>query len=299
MKNIAIIGHGYVGKAMEEFFVRRKDLYNIAITDPKYNGSEYFIEDKGVSIKNIDSVAIWADYIILSVPTPIGDDGSCDTFLVEETLATIDREIRNQKAQNKERIVIIKSTVAVGTSQMLDNKYSTFRVVFSPEFCGESKYWSSYDFDTEVAATPFFIFGGYPQITSKCVDLFLTVAGPQKQYFQCGYKEAELTKYIENSFYATKIAFCNQMYDLCQSMGIDWNTVREAWQLDPRVSPMHTAVFADDRGFGGKCFPKDALALLMTSRKAGAEATILDEVLKYNDELRTAQDERRKGISNS
>ena len=283
-KAIGIIGHGYVGQAMDTFFQRRNDLYQVMVYDPKY-----ISEDRNAR-ESIFTMAKHADFIFVCVPTPIGDDGKCDTTLVKLALASIDQSIRDIARIDKP-IVVIKSTVEVGTCKELDNKYSTFKVVFSPEFCGESKYWSPYEFDTEVAATPFFIFGGYPKVTTLCVDLFLTVTGPVKTYFQCEYEEAELTKYIENSYYAMKIAFCNQMYDLCDSMVIDWNTVREAWQLDPRVNPMHTAVFKDDRGFGGKCFPKDTLALEALSKAKGVPATILTEVLAYNNKLRNKDEQ--------
>ena len=280
-KKIGIIGWGYVGKAMDKFFQRRADIYDVIIDDISFDNS------------HLTEIAQECDYIFVCVPTPLSKNGSCDTSIVSNVCEQVNKSIKENgriKGVSKKPILVIKSTVEVGFTEKIYNKHSFFYTVFSPEFCGESKYWSPYEFDTEVAATPFFIFGGYPKHTSKCVDLFLTIAGPEKKYFQCGFKEAEMIKYVENSFYATKIAYCNQVYDLCQAMGIDWNTVREGWQLDPRVSPMHTAVFAEDRGFGGKCFPKDTAALQKLGSKVNVDMTILKTVLEYNKNIRDKND---------
>ena len=99
-------------------------------------------------------------------------------------------------------------------------------------------------------------------------------------------KEAEIVKYMENTFFATKITYCQEMYDLCERVGADWNTVREGWLADPRINPMHTAVFRNDRGFGGKCLPKDTNAMAEYMRKNGVEPIVLDAVLKKNKEFR-------------
>ena len=159
-------------------------------------------------------------------------------------------------------------------------------MVFAPEYCGESTYWSPYSFHTEVKETPFFTFGGAPKDCSEAIDLYLPITGPMKTYHQTTAKVAEMAKYIENCFYATKIAFCNEIYSICESMGIDWNSVREAWLLDPRIHPMHTAVFKDNRGFGGKCLPKDLNAMISFAVANGVSPTLLKSVWDSNKEIR-------------
>jgi UDP-glucose 6-dehydrogenase len=67
---------------------------------------------------------------------------------------------------------------------------------------------------------------------------------------------------------------------------VDWNEVRELWLLDPRISDMHTAVFRDDRGFGGKCLPKDTSALVKIAEKNGIDAILLKGVLDSNKRIR-------------
>ena len=95
-----------------------------------------------------------------------------------------------------------------------------------------------------------------------------------------------MAKYMENEFYATKVAFCNELYDICESVDVDWNEVRELWLSDPRLHRMHTAVFKDNRGFGGKCLPKDVRALVSIADKNNCNSLLLRGVLSSNKEVR-------------
>ena len=256
---IGIIGHGYVGKAMEQFF---KDHYELVLYDPP---AGYTTTKEDINSCEVSFVC---------VPTPKDEDGSCDISMVEDTLEWLVTEI-----------IVIKSTVEVGTTEMLNSKYNK-SIIFSPEYIGESTYWTPYSFHRDMKETPFYIFGGDKKVCSKVVDLFLPVVGPCKKYSITDSTTAEMAKYLENSFYATKIAFCNEAYDICKTTDVDWNEVRELWLLDPRISDMHTAVFRDDRGFGGKCLPKDTSALVKIAEKNGIDAILLKGVLDSNKRIR-------------
>ena len=259
MKKIAIIGYGYVGKAMEQFF---KDHYEVMIYDP-------FV---GYETNKDDINKCYASFVC--VPTPRGEDGSCDVGIVEETLEWLNTEI-----------IVIKSTVEVGTTKRLSKQYNR-EIVFSPEYIGESTYWSPFTFHTDMKETPFYTFGGEKSECSKVIDLFLPITGPCKRYITSDSTTAEMAKYMENAFYATKIAFCNELYDICEASGVDWNEVRELWLADPRIHPMHTAVFKEDRGFGGKCLPKDTLALSKIAEMVGVQSDVLNGVLSSNNKVR-------------
>lgn len=256
-RKIGIIGYGYVGKAIHAFF---KDHYEVFVYDPYVEGTD--------SKKDINA----CDLGVVCVPTPMGKDRSCDISLVDEVVSWLETPL-----------IIIKSTVAVGTTDDLSLKYGQ-RIVFSPEYCGESTYWSPYSFHTKIVDTPFFTFGGEPRDTSECIDYYLPVAGPTKTYHQTTAEVAEMAKYMENAFYATKIAFCNEMYTICESVGVDWNSVREAWLLDPRINPMHTAVFIHKRGYSGKCLPKDTNELIALAESHGITPHVLEGVKKSNDD---------------
>ena len=267
---IGVIGYGYVGKAMASFYSSRYDIHvfdkHLQIDGDQIDGFTFYSDEKEF-VKNIDVG-------VVCVPTPRGDDGSCDTSIVESVLDWLVADL-----------IIIKSTVPIGFTDSMKQKLNK-NIVFSPEYCGESKYWTPYEFHTQVVETPFFVFGGDPKDTSMAVDLYLPIAGPVKRYIQTKAKTAEMAKYMENTFYATKITFCNEMYDICESMGIDWNESREIWLADPRINPMHTAVFKKDRGFGGKCLPKDLSAMISISEKNNTESFLLKAVQKSNENLR-------------
>lgn len=255
---IGIVGiNGYVGKAFAEFFHKK---YDITGYDPA----------QAVSLKK--EQVNECDLGVICVPTPMDQMGRCDSSIVEETVAWLETPL-----------IIIKSTVEPGTTERLRKKYAK-RIVFSPEYAGESSYWTPYKFHTEVVETPFFIFGGDKKDCSALVDIYTPIAGPVKTYRITDSTSAEIAKYAENAFYAMKIAFCNEMYDVCERSGTTWNEVRELWLLDPRINPMHTLVFKNKRGFRGKCLPKDVSALVKYAETIGVNLGILKSVLESNNE---------------
>jgi len=259
MKKIAIIGHGYVGKAMENFF---SNHYELVIYDPP----------AGYKTSKDDVNQCEAAFVCL--PTPRKENGACDTSLVEEAIEWVDTEI-----------IVIKSTVEVGTTKKLSKKHNK-DLVFSPEYVGESTYWTPFNFHHDMKETPFYTFGGDRDACDKVVDLMLPVVGPCKKYNITDSTTAEMAKYMENAFYATKVAFCNELYDICEAMGVRWNEVRELWTTDPRLHRMHTAVFKDKRGFGGKCLPKDTSALVSIAKNGGVSSDLLEGVLSSNEKVR-------------
>lgn len=247
---------GYVGKTMGEFFERRYDI-------------AYYDEPIGAGSREEINAC---DCAVVCVPTPMADDGHCDTSIVESVVAWLDSPL-----------IIIKSTVSPGTTDRLVQETGK-PIVFSPEYCGESSYWTPYGFHTKVVETPFFTFGGRSDLTSRAVDIYMPIAGPVKRYTQTTALAAELAKYAENCFYATKIAFCYELAAICRAMGSDYNTVRELWLQDPRINPMHTAVFQENkRPFGGKCLPKDLSGLIVAANTFGANTTLLNAVQTINN----------------
>lgn len=277
---IAIIGFGYVGKAMFEFFYRH---YDCTVYDPKIKEAlnSWKMPYPGQYANRFTDCNLdWVnecDLAVICVPTPMKEDGRCDTSMVHGTVKFL-----------KTRLILLKSTVPPGTTEYLSELYEK-RIVFSPEYCGESSYWTPYKFHTEVRETPFFIFGGQPDDTSEMVDIFLPITGPVKTYRQTDAKTAELAKYMENSFYATKITFCYEFYQIALALGVDFNELREVWLLDPRINPMHTAVFKGNKSpFSGKCLPKDLAGIIANSEAYGWEPKLLKEVQASNKRIAKA-----------
>ncbi len=259
-KRVAIIGFGHVGAAYYKMFP------DAVIYDPykSVNNDPYSRFDDKRSVNH-------CDLAIICVPTPMSEDGSCDISEVENTLKWI-----------KTPLILMKSTVPPGTTDYLKKKYKK-RVVFSPEYVGESSYWSPYNWSA--VEEPFVICGGDKKDTSEILDFFIAKGGPTKRYIQSDALTAELCKYMENVFYATKVTFCNEFFEIAKHIGVDYNELRELWLADPRIHKMHTVVFKDKRGFDGKCLPKDTNALIKASEKAGYVPKLIKQVIDSNNDF--------------
>ncbi|MEK0337092.1 MAG: hypothetical protein QQN41_06625 [Nitrosopumilus sp.] len=255
IKRIGIIGsEGYVGKAQLKLW-NYSNIYNV------------FEYDLGIGQKDqINS----CDLAVVCVPTPEIEDGSCDISIIEDTIKWLNVPV-----------ILIKSTIPPGTTDSLRKKYGK-RIVHSPEFIGENKYWSPYKFHNDALKTPFIILGGIPKDRNYVYDLLLPIFGPFKVYKFVDSKTSEMVKYVSNCWGATKVTWANEMKGICDVLGIDFGEVREAWALDPKVEKSHTLVFKDKPGFGGKCLPKDTKALVKFAEDAGYDAELIKEVLNSN-----------------
>jgi len=261
MKKISIVGNGYVGSAYVKFF---EGYYDIKIYDPNYKRS------------NTKDEVNECEYAVICVPTNMKKDGSCDTSIVEETVKWL--EVPH---------ILIKSTIPPGTTKRLSKKYKK-NLVFSPEYIGESSYFTppwKYLHPQDARQHNFVILGG--DDSNEWVEIFKIVLGPDAHYLQTNSTTAEMVKYGENSWGGTKVIFFNEFWDICQTFGVNFDEFRELLLYDPRIERMHTAVFRDKRGFGGKCFPKDINAIVHASKKAGYTPKLLEQVLKNNKRCKT------------
>jgi UDPglucose 6-dehydrogenase len=262
---IGIVGCGVVGSAMARLFGQH-ERHQVVIYDrfkPEYN---QLGQQDGVNR---------CDLVFVSVPTPTAPDGiSCDLSAVEESVAWIEAPI------------CIRSTIIPGTCDRLSQATGK-PLAFSPEYLGESSHhpWR------EDAACGFLIVGGPPEIAALVISAYRDSLGPATRYHQTTALSAELCKYMENCFLATKVAFINQFYDIAQSLGADFEEVRNLWLIDPRVGESHTVV-TEERGFRGKCLPKDISALVAAMRWHGG-APMLEAVRDYNLHVCSTSDLRR------
>lgn len=266
---VAIAGFGYVGKAFYEFF---KSHYEVVVYDTSQTVCAEF---KFVS--NNPKVLNEANLVVICVSTPSKSDGSANLDFVEKVLSGL----------NENKLVLIKSTISPNSTNEFSLKFPSLRLVFSPEYLGESDFYlpHPYDFSKEVIKEPFYIFGGKAQDTSEMVDIFLPIAGAVKEYIQTSALNAELCKYMENAFFASKLSFCNEFYNICKAFKADYNEVRELWLKDPRITKTHTAIYNKDKPyiFGGKCLPKDLAGIIASAKKAGYEAKFLQTIKELNE----------------
>lgn len=207
------------------------------------------------------------DVVFICVPTPMRSDHVCDTSIVEEAVAWV-----------KAPLLIIRSTVAPGTTDRLRQKYNK-RIVFQPEYLGET---TAHVFGN-MAERNFVVLGGTTEDTSRAADFYKNYYNSYVQFYFCDATTAEVAKYMENAFYAVKVTFVNEFYDIAKAHGVDFNLLREVWLADTRISRDHTFVYPDARGFSGKCLPKDCNAIVKSSEARGYEPKLMKATLEINE----------------
>lgn len=250
---VGIIGFGVVGRAMGELFDGKAKVY---IFDPNIAGLS------GKEEINNCNVAF------VCVPTPMKEDGYCDTSLVEEAVGWIDTPL-----------IIIRSTISVGTTKKLEEKYPYKNIVFQPEYVGET---TAHPLADE-KVRQFVILGGKQEARKKAIKVYQEVYNASVKFYQSDGTTAEVAKYMENSFIGAYVVFCNEFFEISKTFGADYNEVRELFLADPRMTPYWTFVYEKARGFNGKCLPKDINAICASMRDNLKHAPFMESVLKNND----------------
>jgi len=269
MYKIGIVGYGVVGKGIHGLF--KEDV--AAIYDPHVNLTKGAYKTDKESFRDLD-------LIVVCVPTNESADWSANVSLIWESVDwIIDIGYKG--------VVLIKSTTPPSVLEKIQEGYK--HTVFSPEYMGESRYFTpfwKYPDPKEMKMHDFQIFGGNQEDTSFCVDVFVRIMGPHVRFYQTDIKTAALAKYMENSFFAMKVTFCNEWYEVAKAHGVDYNALRELWLADSRVSPMHTMVMPKDRGYGGKCYPKDTRAIIKDTTDVGYVPELMRAADKVNIKFR-------------
>ena len=263
--NIAIVGHGYVGKAVSHGFNSYKVSVNLI--DPIYN----------TNVKLLDGLELDAAFVC--VPTPFGKDGKIDSSIVEEVV----KELAPRGCP-----IIIKSTVTPDVLEKLWKKNKM--IVYNPEFLTEKNALNDF------VNPPMHVFGGSPEITKQVEKIYEKFSRCKPcPVFHMSIKEASFVKYGINSFLATKVLWFNQFKDLIDQNKSDYDNIIKAIGTDNRIGFSHTQVPGPDNkiGFGGACFPKDTQAF---SSFAKNKFTVLDKVIEENNKYRSQYelDDREK-----
>lgn len=261
---IGLIGNGFVGRATS--ILKSKDVH-IRI----YDIIPEECSPKGTTLDDISK----CDMIFICVPTPMNKDGSCYLSILEDVITKLSKLIDFDKT-----IVVIRSTVPPGTSAKL-NCY------FMPEFLTEKNYVEDFKNNTD------WIFGlkntPLDLLFKEKIEFLINTSAEKKliKYNNIIYtpsKEAELIKLFRNNFLSLKVSFCNEIYDYCEKINVNYDTVSKIACLDKRIGQSHISVPGHDgkRGFGGTCFPKDANNLLNCLNTVNVDSFIIDAMVKRN-----------------
>ena len=238
MKKIGIIGNGFVGNSIAFGF------------SPTH---EIRIHDKN-PLRNLNTIeeVLECDFIFVAVPTPMDDEGHMHIGMVVKALGEI-----WEKNKRTDNIIILKSTMVPGTTELLTEQFRRLNIVFNPEFLTERT--AKLDFLTQARI----ILGGDKKHTLKVKQLF------EDRFAHCNVIEtdtttAEMIKYMNNVFFASKVSIMNEFKQVCDKVGADWQVAVKGFAADQRIGDSHLNVPGPDGklGFGGTCFPKDINAFM-------------------------------------
>lgn len=261
---IGIIGDGIVGRAIKQY-------YKDAKICGKFDANEQaYLE------------VLKQDIIFIVVPTPFDNQKQqIDLSAVEETFRII-----SARCVNFGQIFVLKSTVIPGTTQKIKERYGHLNIIFNPEFL-TSKY-APEDFaypDKQIVGATW---DGKSWNFDDCQKI-MEILPPARDLI-CTSIEAEMIKYTLNTFFCARVIFANQIYDVCQKLGINYEMIIKGVSYDKRVNISHFSVMQDGyRGYGddarSKCFPKDIKAFINFADSIGVNLKLHKICEKINNEL--------------
>ena len=282
---INIVGYGYVGSALG--FLCKENKVDFCVFDvvAKTEAKAIRCFDKLNELVKYSEQCNQENVYFICVPTPSGDDGSCDTTIVESVIKQI------QGLATKNTNIIIKSTVQPGTCRKLHDQFGSekIQITFCPEFLKERT------FQEDMYNASFCLLGtesGKGGDTIKNVINRLYAHKSQlKQPFEIlvqSYEECELFKYTLNVYLAVKVWYFNEIHDVAERLNVRYSQLSQLFRLDPRIGFSHTDVPGPDgrRGFGGKCLPKETRGMAFLQSELGLDNSVLSRILQRNFEMR-------------
>lgn len=265
---IGIIGNGFVGKATQQLSCDVVELYcydiNPALCSPPGTTLQTLVDNCGI--------------IFISVPTPMNKDGSCHTGILDSVVNEL-----SLLCELSEKNVVIRCTEPPGTADRLNCYYM-------PEFLTEKNFMDDFKHNPEW----FFGLKGTEQDTAfrQTIQSLFSLSKEHGTIMSdsCIFlpnKEAEMLKLFRNVFLSVKVGLCNEVYDYCMSLGIDYDRMRRHACNDSRIGTSHTSVPGHDgkRGFGGTCFPKDINNLNHLLNHSNLPNYIVKSVVARNEEV--------------
>ena len=263
---IGVVGNGFVGNAVAKGFSGKVNEIRV-----------YDIDESKSTHGYLETMT--SDYVFICLPTPMVDveGGKCNLSIIEEFFKELPTTI--------DGIIIIKSTVPVGTTERLSKKYPYLKIIHNPEFL------TANNAEEDFINSDRHVIGGKKGIREWVVGMY-NFCFPDVPILSMSSNESELVKYFANCFLATKVMVFNEMKFLCNNLDMDFDTIMSGVVMDNRIGNSHTQVPGPDGeyGFGGTCFPKDINSLIHTMEENGIDPLILKSVWEQNKKYRMGWD---------
>jgi nucleotide sugar dehydrogenase len=258
---IGIVGLGFVGNAVKSSFDMRFDV-DLKLIDIDLSKGNCSYQD----LKN-------ADAVFICVPSPTDANGNCDTSILESVL-------ENLKLVGYKNLIISKVTAVPAAYERLQEQFPN--LVHIPEFLTAANAEFEYLNEKRV------IIGGAVSAYRREAERIIKISQKIEEVYFCSIGEAALSKYIVNTFLATKVVFMNEMYKLTEIHGYNWDNIRQMISSDKRMGTSHMQVPGLDGtfGFGGMCFPKDTQSFLNYAISNNTQMNVLEAAIKKNLLLR-------------
>jgi UDPglucose 6-dehydrogenase len=248
---IGVMGAGVVGGSLADYLSAQG--HDVRLYDPPKDHDDISVLDD-------------APIMFICVPTPYTlRRGYDDRYLLAAVAAVPGA-----------KTVVIKSTSLPGTARLLQEHHPQHRFMFNPEFLREATAFE--DFirpDRQIV--------GYVDESKSEAEHVMSLLPRAPFELICPAEEAEMAKYVANSFLAVKVSYANEIFDLCTKMRVDYSRVRDIVAADARIGASHMDVFDSGyRGYAGKCLPKDSKSLLDLGASYGVELDVLRAADRVN-----------------
>lgn len=258
-KKIGVVGVGMVGKQIKKWF---KSKNHRVFSYDRYQ--------KIGTLTDIDNAQI----IFLCLPTPHSRKNKIgvDFSVFNETI----------KFFKKPKVFIIKSTVPPGATDGFQKKFKKHYFFHNPEFLTESTAWQDF-------SKPAMQLVGFTQKNKKTAENILKILPKAKFSKILPATEAEIFKFARNAFFAVKVIFANQIYDMCGKLGADYENLKEIMEEELKLGKERSSHFEiihkGYRGFGGKCLPKDLKTFIKIFEAEKLNPELLKTIDKINESL--------------
>lgn len=311
---VGVVGYGFIGNATVELF--RPHAKAVLIYDKEKSPQTDELTTRQIFentflYSSIDGVIKESEVIFVAVPTPMRPSGECHTGIVESVVQDIQNSAVRVGRDLGSFVVVIKSTVPPGFTKKMQDRYA-LRILFSPEFLTEAN--AVKDFKTANRV----ILGGDLE-DARVVNKYFEGVWPERVWnvyqdhpdgpvviTHCDSTEAEMVKLSTNVHLTARVMISNELYLICQKLGVNYDNVKVLTQLDRRIGTSHMNVPGPDGhlGYGGHCFVKDTQSLAYLAQSLGttlvgggdAETSLFDELHRRNLEIREDRDwESQKG----